>query len=142
MSLLPNTNDGPTIHIPPPCCDRTICPRYSTHLLCRESPITGGNIYNIGHKIPVHWILHLNTVYHFQRVDALMCGYIFYAYLRKYTKGVMSNYIPEDYMKKQNLSFIGLWHVQDTEVVCHKKSPFHCLVQFVFIYLHKCNEVM
>jgi len=55
MSLLPNTNDDSTIHIVPPCCDRTICPRYPTHLLCREYPITEGNIYNIGHKIPVDW---------------------------------------------------------------------------------------
>jgi len=45
--LLQNTNDAPTIHIVPPCLVR---------LLCRESPITGSNIYNIGHKIPVHWI--------------------------------------------------------------------------------------
>jgi len=39
---------------------------------------------------------------------------------------VISNYIPEDYVKKQNRSFIVPWHVQDTDVVCHKKSPFHC----------------
>ena len=54
VSLLPNT-DAPTIHVVPPRCDRTVCPRYPTLLLCRESPIRGGNIYN-GNKIPVHWI--------------------------------------------------------------------------------------
>jgi len=32
--------------------------------------------------------MYLNTVCHLQKVDALLCGYIFYASLRKYTKGV------------------------------------------------------
>ena len=32
MSLVQNT-ECPTIHIPPPCCGRTICPHYPTHLL-------------------------------------------------------------------------------------------------------------
>jgi len=55
MSLLPNTKDAPTIHIVPPCYGRTICPRYPTHVLCTESPISRDNIYNIGQKFPVHW---------------------------------------------------------------------------------------
>ena len=70
-----------------------------------------------------------------------MCGYVSYAQLTKYTNGVMSDCIPEHYLKKQNRSFIALWHVQDTEVVCIKKSPFHYLVQFVFICPREFNEV-
>ena len=68
-----------------------------------------------------------------------VCLYIL-CLIENYTEGVMSNYIPE--MCEVTIrSFIVLWHVQDTKVVCHKKSPFHCLVQFVFICLHECNEV-
>ena len=52
----------------------------------------------------------------------------------------MSNYVPE-MCEDTNRSFIVLWHVQDTKVVCHKKSFFHSLVQFVFICLHECDEV-
>jgi len=48
--------------------------------------------------------MYLNTVCHFQRVDALMYGYIFYAWLRKYTKDVMSNYISKDYVKEKKPS--------------------------------------
>jgi hypothetical protein len=124
-----------------PCCDRTICPRNPTHLLCRESPITGGNICNIVHKIPVHWIYALK---HRMPLPKGRCTDVWLYILRLVEivhQGCVSNCIPKDYVKKQNRPFIVLWHVQDTEVVCHKKSPFHCLVQFVFIWLHECNEV-
>ena len=53
--------------------------------------------------------------------------------------GVMFNYIAE--CEETNRSFVVLGYVQDREVVCHKKSPFHYVVEFVFIFLHECNEV-
>jgi len=55
--------------------------------------------------------------------------------------GVMSNYIPESMGRNKKGSIIALWDVQDTEVVCHKKSPLPCLIQFVFIFQHEFNEV-
>jgi len=42
--------------------------------------------------------------------------------------------------KKQNRPFIALWHVRDTEVVCHKKSPFHCLIQLVFACMNSMKS--
>jgi len=53
----------------------------------------------------------------------------------------MSNYIPEDYVKETKPPIYCSMAVQDTEVVCHKKSSCNCLVLFVFICLHECNEV-
>ena len=55
--------------------------------------------------------------------------------------GVISNYILDSMGRNTKRSIIALWSVQDTEVVCHKKSPLPCLIQFVFICLHEFNEV-
>jgi len=49
-----------------------------------------------------------------------VCLYIL-CLIENYTKGVMSNYIPE-MCEVTVRSFIVLWHVQDTKVVCHKKD--------------------
>ena len=55
--------------------------------------------------------------------------------------GVFSNYILDSMGRSTKRSIIALWNVQDTEVVCHKKSPLPCLIQFVFIFQREFNEV-
>jgi len=104
--------------------------------------ITGGNIYNFGHN-PGSLDIALKRRLTLSKNKCTDMWLYILCLIENYTNGVIFNYIPEDYVRNQPFihSSIVLWLVQDTEVVCHKKSPFHCLVQFVFICLHEFNEI-